>query len=148
MPDSIAVAAGLGASFAAASVLFATWEIRRARESVSSSYRLGNETALVAELGIEPNELRRFEVWLSADDGGDPGPADLGRYIEIALAVDEKLARSKVAGREQLKAIAASSGRAVDQDTLRRILLQSLSGDLIGYRAIRCLNQELSNAVG
>jgi hypothetical protein len=83
MPDPIAVAAGLGASFAAASVLLATWEIRRARESVSSSYRLGNETALVAELGIEPNELRRFEVWLSADDGDDPVPLTSAAILRL-----------------------------------------------------------------
>ena len=144
MPDPIAVAAGIAASFAAATVFVATWEIRRARGSVSSLYRFGNETALVAELGIEPNELRRFEVWLAADDGEEPGTGDVGRYIEIIVAVDEKLERSKRPERERLKAIAASSVRPVDGKTLRRVFRQWLSSDLTGYRAMRCLDQELS----
>jgi hypothetical protein len=147
MPDPIAVAAGVAASFMAASVVFATWEIRRAREAISSLYRLDRESELMSELDIEPNELRRFELWLAAEDGDELRAADVERYIQIAVAVDETLERSKATERARLKAAVASSGGHLDRKSLRRAFRQWLSSDVSVYRAIRALGRELSHPV-
>jgi len=146
MPDPIAVATGVAASFMAASVAFATWEIRRAREAISSLYRLDRESELMSELDIELNELRRFGHWLDAEGGDDLKAADVERYIEIAVTVDETLERSKAAERTRLRA-AVASGQHVDRKSLRRAFRQWLSSDVSVYRAIRALGRELSHPV-
>lgn len=148
MPDPVAVATGVAASFMAASVLLATWEARRARAAVSTLYRFDREPELISGLDIEPNEIRRFNVWLSADDGEEIGARDLERYIEIAVAVDECLECSKAADRARLKAAAAASETIPDRKSLRRMFRQWLSSEVSGYRAIRALNRELSHRPG
>jgi hypothetical protein len=144
MPDPVAVATGVGASFMAAGALIATWEIRRARAAFSTLYDFDREEELISGLDIAPNQIRRFKVWLSAEDGEDIGARDVERYIEIAVAVDERLERSKAANRARLKAAAAASDGIPDRKCLRRMLQQWLSSDVSGYRAIRALNRELS----
>lgn len=147
MPDPIAVAAGVAASFMAASVAFATWEIRRAHEAISSLYRLDRESELMSQLDIEPNELRRFERWLDAEECDEVRAPDVERYIEIAVAIDEILERSKAAERARIKATAASSSAHLDRKSLRRAFRQWLSSDVSVYRAIRALGRELSHPV-
>jgi len=73
---------------------------------------------------------------------------DVERFVEIAVAVDERLERSKAADRARLKAAAGASDGIADRKSLRRMFRQWLSSDVSVYRAIRALDRELSHRAG